>query len=191
MKSFFTAFVLMLGGTATGAETSSPEATMQAFYGWLLKSANSQTSLPSAKERAALDKVLSGNLLALLEESAKTEAQCVKAAPKDAKPLIVEGALFVGNYEGATEAIYGEPKQQGDTASFDVSLFYVSPSYPKGHRLRGIAWKDTVRLARRDGRWVVEDILFRRDAPDAARENASLVGELKSYIADGRSCFPH
>lgn len=191
MKPFLVALMLTLCGTSAGAETGSPEATMQAFYGWLLKSANAQTSLPSVKERTALAKMLSGNLIALLEEASKTEAQCIKAAPKDAKPLIVEGGLFVGNYEGATEAFYDEPKQQGDAVSFDVSLFYVSPSYPKGHRLRGVAWKDVVRLAKHDGRWIIDDILFRKDSPDAERENASLSGELKSYIADGKSCFAH
>jgi hypothetical protein len=191
MKAWLAASTLALSALAHGAENRSPEQTVQSFYGWLLKPANLQTSLPSPKQRAVLRELLSADLMTLLDEASKTESQCVKVAPKDSKPLIVEGALFVGNYEGANEAIYDEPKLQGDAATVEVSLFSVSPSYPKGHRLRGVAWKDVVQLARHDGRWIINDILFRQNETGSAGGKASLSGELKSYIDDGKSCSSH
>lgn len=44
------------------------------------------------------------------------EVRCVKVAPIGDKPLIIEGDLFVGNYEGASEVVYGSTYQEGEVA---------------------------------------------------------------------------
>jgi len=161
------------------AAAQNPEDTVQRFYAWAL--AHPSRALPSPAERVQLAKVLSPQLVALLKSAAETEAKCVRSTPKSDKPLLVEGDLFVGNYEGATEVVYGPPRRHGDTLAVESDLFYVDRRFPKAHPHRTIAWKDRVELRRIDGHWYVEDIRFARDR--------SLAASLNAYIEAGaRSC---
>ena len=161
------------------ADTSSPEASVHAFYGWVL--AHPSRGLPSANERAELAKTLSPEVMKLLKAASEMEAKCVRAAPKGEKPLIVEGDLFVGNYEGATEIAYGEPRREADRVVVESDLMNVDKRFPKAHKNRTIAWKDSAELRQVGGRWYVDDVRF--------AENRSLVGNLNEYIDDaGRSC---
>jgi hypothetical protein len=117
----------------------------------------------------------------LIVEAAAMESRCVKAAARGDKPLILEGDLFAGNYEGATEAAYGAVHREADRAVIDVDLIYVDPRFPKGHKHRAVAWKDSVELGLAGARWVVQDIKFQQDK--------SLASGLKDYLAEGaRSC---
>jgi hypothetical protein len=170
---------VLIFATRALADTASPDASLHTFYAWVL--AHPSRGLPSAKERTELAKTLSPELIKLLKAASEMEAKCVRAAPKDEKPLIVEGDLFVGNYEGATEIAYGEPRREGDRVVVESDLMNVDKRFPKAHKNRAIAWKDTVELRQLDGRWYVDEVRF--------AENRSLVGNLKEYIDDaGRSC---
>src|SRR5215831_11376226 len=103
---------LLIFATQALADTPSPDASLHTFYAWVL--AHPSRGLPSAKERAELAKTLSPEVIKLLKAASEMEAKCVRGAPKGEKPLVVEGDLFVGNYEGATEIAYGEPHREGD-----------------------------------------------------------------------------
>ena len=170
---------VLIFATQAFADSPSPDAALQAFYAWVL--AHPSRGLPSAKERAELAKMLSPEVIKLLKTASDMEAKCVRAAPKGEKPLIVEGDLFVGNYEGATEIAYGEPHREGDRVVVESDLMDVDKRFPKAHKNRAIAWKDSVELRQVDGRWYVDDVRF--------GDKRSLVGNLKEYIDDaGRSC---
>jgi len=170
---------VVIFATQAFADATPPDASLHAFYAWVL--AHPSHGLPSAKERAELAKTLSPAVMKLLKAASEMEAKCVRAAPKGEKPLIVEGDLFVGNYEGATEIAYGEPRREGDRVVVESNLMDVDKRFPKAHKNRAIAWKDSVELTQIDGRWYVDDVRF--------AENRSLVGNLKEYIDDaGQSC---
>ena len=157
------------------AQAQSPDETLHAFYTWVL--AHPSRGLPSAGERGELAKVLSAALIESLETASETEAKCVQAAPKGDKPYIVEGDMFVGNYEGATEVVYGKPLRDADTVTVESALFYVDNRFPKAHKHRAVAWRDRVEMRLAGDRWYVMDVHF-----DPKR---SLLATLKAYIAEG------
>lgn len=154
-----------------------PEAVASAFYAWVLS--HPSTSLPSAGERAQLAAFLSPALLDLLREASVMEKRCIAAAPQGDKPLLLEGDLFAGNYEGATEVAYGEPVSQGEgSVSLDVNLMYVDTRFRKAHRHRAYAWKSALELRLADGRWRIGDVKF--------QHGGTLAGGLEDYLREGR-----
>jgi hypothetical protein len=171
------AALLGLASAPTHAETA--EHTSHAFYAWVL--AHPWRAIPSPKERAQLSELLSPELSRSLRLAADMEARCVKAAPKGEKPWIVEGDLFVGNLEGASEVAYGEAHPEGDAVVVDMDLMYVDRRFPKAHKHRTVAWKDRLELRNADGHWRVSDVRF--------SGGRSLRQELQSYLDEGaRSC---
>jgi hypothetical protein len=169
----------VLGFGMTIAQAQTAEDTTHAFYAWVL--AHPWRAIPSPKERAQLSKLLSPELSRSLQLAADMEARCVKAAPKDEKPWIVEGDLFVGNLEGASEVAYGESHPEGDAVVVDMDLMYVDRRFPKAHKHRTVAWKDRLELRKADGHWRVSDVRF--------AGGRSLQQELQSYLDEGaRSC---
>jgi hypothetical protein len=134
--------------------------------------------LPSTRERGRLAGVLSPGFVRLLETASEVQALCMRTAPKDEKPLMIEGALFVGNNEGATEVAYGDVRRDGDLVVVEAHLVYVDPRFPKAHRHRAVAWTDRVELRAVDGQWRVHDVRIAGDR--------SLVGELQAFIDEGR-----
>ena len=174
------AAVLCIGGAPT-ANAQTAEETAHAFYSWVL--AHPWRAIPAPKERAQLSKLLSPELSRLLQAAADMEARCVKAAPKDEKPWIIEGDLFVGNLEGASEVAYGESHPEGDAVVVDVDLMYIDRRFPKAHKHRTVAWKDALELRQDSGHWRVADVRF--------AGGRSLQRQLQSYLVDGtRSCAP-
>ncbi len=152
---------------------------MHEFYSWVLT--HGSLGLPSSKQRTQLAKFLSPQLVQLLKEASNTERRCIKVSPKDEKPNIIEGDLFVGNYEGATEVAYGKPERDGEKAIVESDLVYIDSRFPKGHKYRTIAWKDTLELRLAGTRWLVQDVKF--------QQGRSLASGLEEYIAEGaQSC---
>ena len=161
------------------AQAQSADETLHAFYAWVL--AHPSRGLPSAGERGELAKVLSPALIESLETASATEAKCVAAATKGDKPYIVEGDMFVGNYEGATEVAYGKPRRDADTIIVESDLYYVDNRFPKAHKHRAVGWRDRVEMRLSGGRWYVVDVHF--------HPKRSLLATLQSYIAEGaRTC---
>lgn len=174
-KSLFLAAVFFLSPLAL-AEVSPAEALVQKFYAWTL--AHPNTALPSPKERAALSQLLSADLLRLLDDAVVAEKRCIKTAPRGDKPNIVEGNLFVGNYEGATEVAPGDVHLDGEHAFAEPRLFSVDRRFPKGHKFRVIAWKDRVELGLVGGHWVVTNVKF--------ENGRSLQQNLQEYLAESK-----
>jgi hypothetical protein len=161
------------------ADVRSPEGAMHEFYAWVL--AHPSSALPSSGQRIRLARFLSPQLIQLLKDAAETQARCVKAAPRGEKPNVMEGDLFVGNYEGATEVAYGIPHPEGGGAVVESDLLYIDARFPKAHRHRAIAWKDRLELQRVEGRWLVNDVKF--------QQGRSFAAGLNDYITEGaRSC---
>jgi hypothetical protein len=176
MRGLAALLLALLVAPPLAAQPSPPETTVTAFYARVL----GQTSggLPSPRERGRLAGVLSPGLLRMIETASEVQALCARAAPRDEKPLMLEGALFVGNYEGATEVAYGEVRRDGDLVVAEARLVYVDPRFPKAHRHRAVAWTDRVELRPVDGQWRVHDIRIAGDR--------SLAGELQAFIDEGR-----
>lgn len=167
----------LLAPSAAAQPAQPPESVASSFYAWVL--AHPSASLPSAGERAQLAAFLSPALLDLLRDASVMEKRCIAAAPKGDKPLVIEGDLFVGNYEGATEAAYGELTNRDEgSVSLEVDLVYVDTRFRKAHRHRAVAWKDTLELRLADGRWRVGDVKF--------HHGGGLAGSLEDYLREGR-----
>jgi len=161
-------------GLACAAEE--PIDTAREFYGWVLS--HPSHGLPSPKDRAELARFVAPDLLHLLKSAAETEARCVKAAPKGEKPLVVEGDVFVGNYEGASEVAYGPIEREGDAVSMEANLVYIDTRFAKSHPHRVVAWQDRLEMRLMGGRWMVQDAHF---LPDR-----TLTEELEGYLDEGR-----
>ena len=168
---------LLAAPAAAHPQSQQPEAVASAFYAWVLT--HPSTPLPSAGERAQLAAFLSPALLELLRDASVMEKRCIAAAPPGDKPLVLEGDLFAGNYEGATEVAYGEPVSQGEgSVSLEVNLMYVDTRFRKAHRHRAYAWKSVLELRLADGRWRVGDVKF--------QHGGTLAGSLEDYLREGR-----
>ena len=154
------------------AEPSTPSETVRMFYAWVLT--HPTVTLPSKRERGQLAKVLSPALTELLRKASVTNDLCVKAAPRGSKPDILEGNLFVGNYEGATEVAWAELSHNDHMATVHATLLFVDVHFPKGHKNRAITWVDQVELRLEDNRWVVHDVTFPKGPP--------LTAALSSYV---------
>jgi len=166
--------------TAVRAETITPIDTIQSYFSWALM--RQASPLPSPKERAQLAKWITPELLNLLDSALITQNRCIRSAPPGQKPNVLEGDIFVGNEEGATEVAYQEPKQIGGKTVVGVDMVYVDKRRPKGDRRRTVAWRDEVILVWIEGRWYIEDIRFARDR--------SLRATLQGYNDDGaRECI--
>lgn len=156
-------------------QAPSPENVAVAYYTWVL--AHPGWALPSAKERAQLARFMAPSVVALLKAAAEMEKRCVEAAPKGDKPSVLEGDLFVGNYEGASEVAYGEvARKEEGVALLDVNLMYVAQRVPKAHPHRAFAWKDQLEMRLIEGRWRVSDVKF--------HHGHSLVASLDEYVKD-------
>jgi hypothetical protein len=166
---------VLLCAPAVLAGGPTPEDTMRAFYSWVL--AHPSRSLPSAKERAVLGNLLAPELVELLKSASETEARCVKTARRGDKPDILEGNLFVGNYEGATEVAYAKRQRNGDKVSIAANLVYIDSRFPKAHVQRAVAWQDHVDLRQLRTGWAVADVRF--------AEGRSLSAALTAYIEAG------
>jgi len=137
-------------------------ATVEPFYAWVLN--HRFVSVPSEQERSELAAFLMPELIQLLKATYEMHDRCFKAAKEGDKPVMLEGALLVGLYEGATDVSYGEPKMEKDTkgmATLPVILLYqINHCIPKGSRYRMSAWRDELELIQKEGKWFINNIHF-------------------------------
>jgi len=162
------------------AAPTPPINTIQSFFSWALE--RRASALPSVKETARLATWITPELLTLLDTARITQDRCIRSAPQGEKPHVLEGDIFVGNEEGATEAAYQEPQQLGGKTSVAVDLIYVDKRWPKGDWRRAFAWRAEVTLVSRGTRWYVEDVRY--------AQGRSLRATLQSYNEDGaRDCI--
>lgn len=156
-------------------DTRAPEDTARAFYAWVI--AHPSAALPAKRAGAQLTRLLSPELARWITVAMATEARCIKAAPMNEKPLIVEGDIFVGNYEGASEVAYGALRRDGEVAEIEADLMHVDRRHAKAHRHRATAWRDTLDLRLVGERWLVQNVRY--------AQGNSLSANLQAYIAEG------
>jgi len=159
---------------------TTPDATMLAFYAWVLD--HPSAGIPGPEDRAKLAPLLSTQLMKLLEQAAETDARCLKTVQDGDKPDVYEGDLFTGIYEGATDAAFRKMTiGKGSLATADVDLIYIDPRFPKADRNHASVWRNTIELRKVGERWVVQNIAF--------SPKWTLVKALKDHIDMGaRAC---
>ncbi|MDB5958794.1 MAG: hypothetical protein JWP59_88 [Massilia sp.] len=168
------------------AAATDGEATTQAFYGWLLS--RPHIAMPSAAQRKQLAAFMTPDLIVLLKKTAEAEARCIAATPEGFKPLLFEGSLLVGNYEGANEAMYGTWRRTKHAMSVDVDLMAIDDTRPKGHKDRAYRWRDRVTLRQVGGRWLISDLTLNVSSAD----RYSLVDYLWKYVrVESLTCGQH
>ena len=165
--------LVCLAGSAAASKT--PEEAAQGFYAWVL--AHPVWSLSSSRDRGRLEALLVPEVTRLLRDAAATEQRCMRTAPKNEKPLNVEGDIFVGNYEGASEVAFGRVRLDGETAQVEVNLMYVDRRFPKAHPHRTVAWRDALDLRLVDGAWRIQNVRY--------EQGRSLDLALQGYIDEG------
>jgi hypothetical protein len=175
MRALALLLTMLIVATAVRAAPQTPEDAVHGFYTWVL--AHPAHGLPSADERDELAKVLSPTIIRLLATASETEASCIKVTPAGDKPSVIEGDVFVGVYEGATEVAYSDLRPSGDAMVVESHLIYVDTSVPKAHKHRALVWKNQLSLMLAADRWYIENVQF-----DAQR---SLVASLEAYIQEG------
>ena len=177
-RAIFLLCVALAHGLAL-AESQPPEDTLRRFYGWVL--ANPDMSLPSPAERQQLEGLASPRLMGLLAAASAMEARCVASAREGDKPNTFEGAVLVGNYEGATEVAYRPATRVAGGLRFSVAMVNIDARYPKAHAHRMAAWSDDVHVRKDGERWLIDEIVL--------RQQKTLSSVLKEYLSQGaREC---
>ena len=120
------------------------------------------SGLPAAKESAQLAPHLSKGLQVLLRKAKAEQARCMKAEPDDKGPW-VEGDLFTSNFEGFTKF----KVMAGTGGRFAVQFGYTENG-------QTFAWQDEVGMTNEGGRWVVDDVFYRRTTGFTSGFGASL-----------------
>lgn len=155
-----TCLSLLLASAAARCETAEPssaaEATARTFYAWVL--AHPSAGLPTPEQLAELQPLLSPQLHASLQAAATAEADCERSTAAGDKPLMIEGDLFVGLYEGASEVALGAATVDGELADVPATLIHLDTRFERTHPHRLFVWQDRLQLARAAGRWQVVDI---------------------------------
>ena len=159
------------------AGTSTPDEVAHEFYSRILSQPGVGSGLPSAGEKELLTEFFSPALLKLLEAAITMEKRCIETTAPGDKPYIVEGNILVGNYEGATEVIVGESRNEKKYVIVESRLFSVDSQFPKSHKYRVITWTDQLVINRDRNRWVISDIKF--------KSGTSLTGSLNEYLKNG------
>lgn len=157
------------------AQEPVPEETLYAFYNWVLT--HPAAGVPTGSQFVELSKLLTPQLANQLSETARMETRCERAAQPGDKPEVLEGDIFVGNYEGATDVAYRKTVLKGGVATAEVGLVYMDPQFPKAHKFRALVWHDRVELRKISGQWRISDIKFER--------GGTLVSGLRGYLKDG------
>jgi hypothetical protein len=163
------------------AASATPDGAAEAFYRWVLSKKYGGAGLPSPQQRKQLRQFVTEAFVRDLAAAAKAEQQCVAVTPQDMKPPIWEGSIFVGNYEGATEAAYGEPYVDGRGVTINVDLADAFERFPPGDRRRTVFWHDVVKLSKEKRGWLVADVI--------RNGSGSLTAELRKYVKEeGHAC---
>ena len=175
MKNILIALSVLLGVGCAHAD-SSPQHTLARFYARELTQPS--TGLPSDAQRDQLGTVFSPTLITLLREAKSAETLCINKAPAGDKPDLLEGNLYTGIYEGASEVVYTEQTINGTQAVAGVQLLYADPRFPKRHSNRTAASTLRVLLHQEKGRWLIDDLLF------SGRAETQLTKTLQDYISN-------
>lgn len=149
---------------------SAPNRVAAEFYKWAIE--HDGGGLPNESDLKSLKKILSADLVYLLHASLAAEERCAVLAPRDIKPRMFEGSIFVGNYESLTKVVSLSEKKVGERIIINARLRY---SHPK-NATAIYDWLDSMTLIRENNNWVVSNIEY-------AESKRTLVEILKKYIS--------
>ena len=150
MKIALTSLYLLFA--AGDPDSAAP--TIQKFY--QTYSEMKTSGLPDAAGMAKLSPYFSSSLKKLILSAQANQARCRKAHPGD-KPPWTEGDMFSSNLEGFTKFhVVGAGPAKGGRSVYKVAFEYAE----KGQR--ATAWPDEVAVVREAGRWVIDDVFYRR-----------------------------
>ncbi|MEP6620320.1 MAG: DUF3828 domain-containing protein [bacterium] len=146
------ALCLAIPSLAAAAQAT-PTDAVRSFYAGYAKQRFS--GLPTGASFRRVAPILSASLAALIRAAQKEQARC-KKAHADEKPPWIEGDMFTSNFEGFThfrpsDSTVLTPMR----ATVNVDFDYVDAGKP-------FAWRDQVILVREGGRWVIDDVRYRR-----------------------------
>jgi hypothetical protein len=130
-------------------------ATAQKFYQWNIESA--VVRLPTGQQLLPIQNLLDPKLVKSLDQAKLIETCLIQSAPKDIKPAIFEGSVFVDNYEGVSKVKALSLSGQGDTATVTATLEYTDQKQTSA----SISVSQLV-LKKKDNRWLIEDVRFSR-----------------------------
>jgi hypothetical protein len=130
-------------------------ATAQKFYQWNIESA--VVGIPTGQQLLPIQNLLDPKLVKYLEQAKSIETCLIQSAPKDIKPAIFEGSVFVDNYEGVSKVKALSLSGQGDTATVTATLEYTD----RKQTSTSISVSELV-LKKKADRWLIEDIRLSR-----------------------------
>ncbi len=147
---------LVRGDAQTTAAPADAEAVARGFYAWVLS--HPSAGIPGAEELEQLRPMLSAALITRLQAADAAQHKCTRSTAADEKPLMLEGDLFVGSYEGASEVALGTVNVMGEQAEASATLVYLDKRFALAHPHRAVVWQDRLQLIREGGSWRVADV---------------------------------
>lgn len=144
--------VLLAASSSTEAQTAtSPSAVTDSFYKKYI--AYKMQGLPTEKQVKILAPLFSKDIMAMIAADRVQQKKFSKEHPEE-KPPWIEGDLFSSLIEGATSYSLGKSRVEKTRAEVDVHLVYK-------YKSDATEWMDTVVLTKTNGKWVINDILFK------------------------------
>jgi hypothetical protein len=172
--SSITAVLLFLPLSLAAQTAPSPSQTARDFY--IAYQKLHFSGLPAPAQANKLKPYLSDALYADLTRARTEQVRCNKAHPDEKGPW-AEGDMFSSNFEGFTTVRVENPKpSNAPREQLKVSFDYLDSG-------QKFSWTDQVSLIKQSGRWVVDDIFYRRQQGFTSGFGESLRGSLK-----GKGC---
>lgn len=136
------------------AAQGSPVAAVKAFYA--AYASHPFTGLPTGANWRRVAAHVSTPLAKMIRAAQAEQARCQKSHPGD-KPPWIEGDMFTSNFEGFTRfRVADSLAASGVRPAVNVDFDYVD-------RGQTFSWRDQVVLTKEAGRWVIDDVRYRKN----------------------------
>jgi hypothetical protein len=130
-----------------------PVTAVRDFYA--VYSKNPFSGLPTGADWRRVARHMSTPLAKMIRAAQREQARCQKAHP-DEKPPWIEGDMFTSNFEGLTRfKVSDSLAVSGPNPAVNVDFDYVD-------RGQTFSWRDQVLLVKENGRWVIDDVRYRK-----------------------------
>jgi len=135
------------------AAQGSPVTAVKTFYA--AYASHPFTGLPTGANWRRVAAQMSTPLATMIRAAQAEQARCEKAHPDDKAPWI-EGDMFTSNFEGFTRfRVSDSLATSGAHPSVNIDFDYVD-------RGQTFSWRDQVVLTKEGGRWVIDDVRYRK-----------------------------
>jgi len=153
--AFVAAAVTLAGGPARA--DAAMQAAADAFYK-VYGTAPRSGGLPNATRRARYGAVLSPRLMRLLDQAQAAQIRFDRKV-RGAAPPLIEGDIFTSLFEGPTGWTVGTCTGDAKTARCPVAMIHQAAGQ-QGSGQQSTQWRDTLVLARANGGWTVDDVIY-------------------------------